>query len=411
MITRQELKKLQSLTQIPALSILLPTHRTSPDNKQDPILVKNLVDEAKRRLSEEFSKREIEPLFDRLDSLVAEIDYPYTLDGLALYIGPDIAKLYNLPFSVQARVVIDKTFATRDLVYGLHREQPYWLLLLSQGSTRLISATGETLEEICDQNFPLEMTGPGATAPLPFDADTSYLDDRIRRFFQQVDKALGEYIDDSSPLIVGGVVRQISFFQEVSQYTSAIVGTLTGNFDKTSLPELIPQVLPIMQSVRQTQKTEALQALDAAVSAQKVISTLGEVWRLAQEGRGQLLLVEKNYHVPAVLSENGDLVLVENVGGTEVIDDAVDEIIEVVLAKGGRVALVEEDSLNDYQKNCLDFTLLDLTLRFTSPNTNPLTRTIRPVFFFPDGGIMLESINSITTGCESFPPMGTTHRY
>jgi len=74
MITRQELKKLQSLTQIPALSILLPTHRTSPDNKQDPILVKNLVDEAKRRLSAEFSKREIEPLFDRLDSLVAEID-------------------------------------------------------------------------------------------------------------------------------------------------------------------------------------------------------------------------------------------------------------------------------------------------------------------------------------------------
>jgi hypothetical protein len=278
---------------------------------------------------------------------VAEIDYPYTLDGLALYIGPDIAKLYNLPFSVQARVIIDKTFATRDLVYGLHREQPYWLLLLSQGSTRLISATGETLEEICDQNFPLEMTGPGATAPLPFDADTSYLDDRIRRFFQQVDNALGEYVDDFSPLIVGGVVRQISFFQEVSQYTSAIVGTLTGNFDKTSLSELMPQV------VRQTQKTEALQALDAAVSAQKVISTLGEVWRLAQEGRGKLLLVEKNYHVPAVLGENGDLVLVENVGGTEVIDDAVDEIIEVVLAKGGRVALVEEDSLNDYQKIAL----------------------------------------------------------
>jgi hypothetical protein len=152
---------------------------------------------------------------------------------------------------------------------------------------------------------------------------------------------------------VGGVVRQISFFQEVSQYTSAIVDTLTGNFDKTSLPELIPQVLPIMHSVRQTQKTEALQALDAAVSAQKVISTLGEVWRLAQEGRGKLLLVEKNYHVPAALSENGDLVLVENVGGTEVIDDAVDEIIEAVLAKGGRVALVDEDSLNDYQKIAL----------------------------------------------------------
>lgn len=43
MITRRELKQLQALTQVPALSILLPTHRTSPDNKQDPIRVKNLV--------------------------------------------------------------------------------------------------------------------------------------------------------------------------------------------------------------------------------------------------------------------------------------------------------------------------------------------------------------------------------
>jgi hypothetical protein len=353
MITRQELTKLQSLAQIPALSILLPTHRTSPDNKQDPILVKNLVDEAKRRLSEEFSKREIEPLFERLDRLVDEIDYNHTLDGLALYIGPDIAKLCNLPFSVPARVVIDKTFATRDLVYGLHREQSYWLLLLSQGSTRLISGTGENLEEVFDQNFPFQMTGPGATAPLPFDADTSYLDDRIRRFFQQVDNALAEHIDDSSSLIVGGIVRQISFFQEVSQYTSAIAGTLTGNFDKTPLHELTPQVLPIMQSVRQTQRIEAMQALDTAVSTQKFVSTIGEVWRLAQEGRGQLLLVEKNYHVPAVLSENGDLILVEAVGGTEVIDDAVDEIIEAVLTKGGQVTLVDDGSLEEYQKIAL----------------------------------------------------------
>jgi hypothetical protein len=77
------------------------------------------------------------------------------------------------------------------------------------------------------------------------------------------------------------------------------------------------------------------------------------VWRLAQEGRGQLLLVEKNYHVPAVLSENGDLILVEAVGGTEVIDDAVDEIIEAVLTKGGQVTLVDDGSLEEYQKIAL----------------------------------------------------------
>jgi len=358
MITRQGIKQLQSLINVPALSILLPTHRTSPDNKQDPIRVKNLVDEARERLAKEFSIRELEPLLNRLETLVSEIDYPHTLDGLALYVSHDFAKLYYLPFSVPARVVIDKTFATRDLVYGLHRALRYWVVLLSQGSTRLLAGTGETLEEVQDENFPIQMTGPGATGPIPFDADSSYLDDRHRRFFQQVDSAFTGYAQDESlPLVVGGVVRQISFFQEVSQYTSAIAGTLSGNFDKATIAELSQQVWPIAQSVLEAKKDNALQALDAAMSSSSVVSTIEEAWRLAQEGRGKLLLVEKNYHVPAVLTENGGLELVEQPGGTEVMDDAVDEVIEAVLAKGGEVAIVNDGALSIHQR-------IALTLRY-----------------------------------------------
>ncbi|MDV2998409.1 MAG: hypothetical protein N5P05_000015 [Chroococcopsis gigantea SAG 12.99] len=350
MITRKELEKLQSLTQVPALSILLPTHRTSPDNKRDPIVLKNLVDEAKQRLLEEFSKREIEPIFDRLDTLVEKVNYPHTLDGLALYVGPDHSELYYLAFPVPARVIIDQTFATRDLVYGLHREQSYWVLLLSQNSTRLLAGTGETLEEVEDGTFPIQMTGPGATSPIPFDADTSYLDDRFRRFFQGVDSALSEYIGtDSAPLIVGGVVRQVSFFQEVSAHTSAIVGTLGGNYDRLKAHDIVSEVLPLMHSYRQKQREEALEDLEAAVSAQRVVSSVGEAWRLAQEGRGKRLLVEKNYHVPAVLDDTGNLVLVDEIGGTEVIDDAVDEVIEAVLAKGGTISMVDDGSLTAHQ--------------------------------------------------------------
>jgi hypothetical protein len=350
MITRQDLNELQSLTQVPALSILLPTHRTSPDNKQDPIRVKNLVGEAVERLSAEFSQRELEPLLKRLNDLVGNIDYPHTLDGLALYASHDFAKLYYLPFSVPDRVVIDQTFATRDLVYGMHRSLRYWVLLLSQASTRLFAGTAETLEEVRDQNFPMEMTGPGATAPLPYLADSSYLDDRHRKFFQQVDSAFATYAkEEELPLIVGGVDRQIAFFQEVSEFKSTIAGTLTGNFDRAAVHELSPQVWPIVQSVREAQRAEALQDLENAISAQKFVSTIGEAWRLAHEGRGKRLLVEKNYHVPAIITNSGKLELVDQPGGVEVMDDAVDEVIELVLAKGGEVSLVDDGALSTHQ--------------------------------------------------------------
>lgn len=80
--------------------------------------------------------------------------------------------------------------------------------LLSQAFTRLLAGTGETLEEVRDRNFPMKMTGPGATAPLPYLADSSYLDYRHRRFFQQVDSAFAIYAkEEELPLIVGGVDR------------------------------------------------------------------------------------------------------------------------------------------------------------------------------------------------------------
>ncbi len=358
MITRHDLKELQALTKVPALSILLPTHRTSPDNKQDPIVVKNLVKEASDRLAEEFSARDLEPLLKNLDELVEDIDYTYALDGLALFVAHDFAKKFYLPFTVPQRVIIDQTFATRDLVYGLHRAQRYWVFLLSQNASRLLAGTGETLEEVNNKDFPLQMEGPGATTVLPDSADSAYLDDRHRRFFQSVDRAFAAYAaDDTLPIILGGVVRQISFFQEVSGYTAQVAGTISGNFDKATVSELVPEVWPFVQEVRAQQRTDALAALDTAIGEKKVSTALGEIWQLANEGRGKLLLVESGYHVPGVVDDKGGLQIVEAKGGTEVMDDAIDEIIEAVLAKGGEVMLVNDGALADYHG-------IALTLRY-----------------------------------------------
>ncbi|WP_322496885.1 hypothetical protein [Chloroflexus sp.] len=79
-----DVKLLQSIRSDPSLTITLPTHRTSPDNKQDPIRVKNLVTAAANRLTDTYGKRAVEPILRRLEALAGDIDYRYTLDGLAI---------------------------------------------------------------------------------------------------------------------------------------------------------------------------------------------------------------------------------------------------------------------------------------------------------------------------------------
>ncbi|HMO59909.1 MAG TPA: hypothetical protein PKC19_21355, partial [Roseiflexaceae bacterium] len=147
-MNRNDVRLLQAMRSYPSLTITLPPHRTSPDNRQDPIRVKNLVTEAGNRLMKEFSRREAEPILTRLDALTKEIDYRTTLDGLALFVSSEAAQAFVLPFTLNERVVIDETFFTRDLVFAMNRTPRYWVLALSEQPTRLYEGARDVLVEI-----------------------------------------------------------------------------------------------------------------------------------------------------------------------------------------------------------------------------------------------------------------------
>src|SRR5262245_28613811 len=166
MLSRTELMSLQTPREYPSVSILAPTHRTAPSNKQDPIRVKNLIKKAINRLHEEFSKREVAPVVKNLQHLVSEVDWQHTLDGLALFAGRDESAALNLPFRVKPRAVIDETFATRDLVYAYNRAPPYRVLVLSQKTT-LYDAWTNVLDEHSAKPFPMRHRGPGGASKLP----------------------------------------------------------------------------------------------------------------------------------------------------------------------------------------------------------------------------------------------------
>ena len=78
------------------------------------------------------------------------------------------------------------------------------------------------------------------------------------------------------------------------------------------------------------------------------------MWRLAKDGRGHLLLVEKDFHYPARMDESGrHITPVDDVTGSDVMADAVDEIIDTVLSKQGRVVFLENGQLETHQSIAL----------------------------------------------------------
>jgi len=71
-------------------------------------------------------------------------------------------------------------------------------------------------------------------------------------------------------------------------------------------------------------------------------------------GRGNLLLVEEDFHYPARLDETGErLEAAEDPAAPGVMEDAVDEIIEAVLSKKGQVVFVDNGRLEAHQSIAL----------------------------------------------------------
>jgi hypothetical protein len=357
-MNRQDLLKLQAITGYPALTITLPTHRTAPDNQQDPIRVRNLVNAATERLLGEFSRREIEPLLNNLQAVVNDINYRHTLDGLVIFANAEMAEKHYLPFTLDERVVVGDTFLTRDLVFALNRTPRYWVLVLSEQPTRLFEGTRDTLVEVQGGGFPLEHEGPGGASALPggFGVNVSAIrDERHRQFFRAVDEALAARLAaDPLPIVLVGVDRWLAFFEEVTAHKEAILATVHGSHDKSSPAELAALVWPPAEAALAAARQKYMDELGAAVGQQRVAATVGEVWRKANEGRGRLLLVEEDFHFPGRLDESGVHLLATGDGAAEAtIDDAVDQIIETVLSKGGRVVFTPNDQLADFQRIAL----------------------------------------------------------
>jgi hypothetical protein len=354
-MNRLDIQRLQAARGYPAVSILMPTHRTAPENQQDPIRLKNLINRATDRLLGEFQRRELEPIFTRLDGIVGEIDFRRTLDGLAVFVNHDTSLWYQLPLPLRERVVIDETFATRDLVHAMNRSPRYWVLALSEQPTRLYEGLRDDLVEVTNGGFPLTHGGPGGESKLPGGVGvrtSAYRDEYHRKFFRDVDAALGKVLaDDPLPVALVGVDRYLAFFNEVSRNKGAVVTALTGSHDTTPAHELAKLVWPLVEANLVAQRKLGLQELEAAVSTHRYASGINEVWYAAHEGRGSTLIVEEGFHYPARLDQAGrQLTPADDPEAPGVIDDAVDELIEMVMAKGGRVVFEDDGTLERYER-------------------------------------------------------------
>lgn len=364
-MTPDDIKKLQEHQGYPSVTILIPTHKKMPERMQDPIRVKNLISQATDRLLQEFEKSDVLNIIRAIDELAQSIDYTKVLNGLAFFVNNNFAKLYNLPFDINEKVVIDTNFSTRDIVKALNKVTNYWVISLSQKPARLFKGTGNTLEEIIDpielqqnmKGFPFQwnydVTSDREILALDSgDLDSVYLSEQLTHFMHQVDNLLEKYVSANKwPIILLGVEKNRAYYTKITKYKGQIVGEAEGDFSRIPVQEIAKVTEPLINNYLKNQEENILKLFKESVSNKNTAFGIKKVWQEAQNGRVNILLIDENFSMPgSINSDNPDLiVLAENESIPGISDDLINDLIEIVIAKGGKVIFVKPNSLEEFE--------------------------------------------------------------
>ncbi len=340
----------------PCVTLILPTHRSKPESLQDPTRLANLMREAHNRLAAELGEAGMAPIAKQMEQAEQEIDHNYNREGLVVFANAEMHAFARLPFDVEERVIVDHNFATRDLIRSFFLSEAYYVMTLSWDKIRLFRGQGEQMEEVKTHGFPVDHNF-GVTGRIDWSI-SGYEDAQIREFFNQVDKGFFElYQAQPGELVLAGVKDNMAHYRAVADHPDLIFAEIHGNFDDATPHQVAQKAWPTVREQLKQQKMQSLDELDAAFGAKKVSTGVQEVYRLAQEGRGHKLLVEKGYFQPARLTENnglGEIVELdpspEKLGS---IDDLVDEIAEQVIEHKGKVVFLDDGTLQQHDRIAL----------------------------------------------------------
>jgi len=348
------------------ISIIVPTHKLSPERRVDHLVLEKAVRAAKKYLLHNYREEEIKPLQQAVDELYDRIDFNHNAKGLGLFVSGNIKESVQFFFPVKEKVIIGRSLEVRDLLYQAYYSHPYYTLLLTEKEARLFEGRLNHLLEIKDDNFPRKnvddyvYTRPtrgssfvGNAFVKEYERDKSQLEElRYQHFCGLVEEGLKHYLTNSNiPLIIAGAKKDLSYFRMVTRQTKNIIDEVEGNYSYVTITALGGLVWEVLRAHLDKVKQQLIREFDEKVGERRGVSGIHEIWKAAKEGKGLMLLVEKDLSLPGFLPKENeyDLWVRPPRKPHQVLADAVDDLMEMVLEKSGKVVLLENNSLKDHQ--------------------------------------------------------------
>ncbi|MDK9699004.1 MAG: hypothetical protein OEM52_02470 [bacterium] len=360
----KSLVDLEASRQPPCLSLYQPTHRSSPENKQDPIRFRNLIKQLESSLRQKYTDEETRLLLEQYESLAQDYTFwEHTLDGLAVLSDTKQFRVYRLQRLVSEFVVVADSYHTKPLRSFLQSVDRYQILGLSLSKVQLFEGNRNSLEEIelapgvphtMIEALGDELTESYSTVasyggvgqgsmPMHHGHGGKQEGEEIdaERFFRTIDRAIAERHSKPSglPLILAALPEHHHLFQKVSHNSLLMKEGIPANPETLSIENLRERAWKVIEPQYQTKLNAVSDEFEVANSKGLGSDNLDKVAQAAVAGRVATLLIESDRQIAGRLNSITGIIELADLNDPQV-DDLLDDLGELVAKMGGNVRVI-----------------------------------------------------------------------
>ena len=344
---REKLEKLATEKNHPCVTISMNTNRTYPANQKDIIVLKTLLEEAKERVIKEFGQRPVSDLLEKIAHIESAIDVNYNLDSLHIFLSNTTQEIIKSAWPTSSNMVhVSERFAVKPLIKMFNRTEEYLILMLNQSDVRLLMAVNDgVVGEIKNEDFPF-VDDANELSDTEAISNAKQTENQKREFFNKIDKAVVSVNNKTGmKCVVISTSDNYNRFLKIADKPSVYVGWTNLSQDNKENTSVAKDAWQIVSVLQEKVRAENIQEMQEAVGNSMVITELSEIYRTAKEGRGDLLIVNDDFHQAVRVTDEFSLDLVTDVTLPGVIDDISSDIAWEVISKKGRAIFTTLDEL------------------------------------------------------------------
>lgn len=351
----------------PFISIYLPTHCHSPENKQDPIVFKNLLKTVESSLAHKYSAKDIEASMRPLHSIEDDLElWNNTLDGLAVLSCPKRSVVYLLHDTVEPLAIVADRFQTKPLVRAFQSIDQYHLLGLSSNEFDLYQGNQHGIEKI---HLPPD-TPRDVKAVLGDQLTDSYLtqgsynnaeqsamyhghggakleiNKDTEKFFRYVDRFVEEQFSKPMklPLILVALKEHHPTFANVSNNPYLLERGIHGEYTSMTLEQLRERTWEILVPIYQAKIAEHVSRLEQAIADGTGSNSLAIISKAIFENRVETLFVDVAKTIPGIVSPETGKIYDRSLDSPD-IGDVLDALVQLALQSKSTVIALPTASM------------------------------------------------------------------